>query len=184
MPSAAKHPRIDLQDLKKQLAQATNDQELFARIVDAPFDYKVETAFLFLGIIVLLLVNKDTGTIDRIALSDTDLAKNTTDVSVIPFKEIKINVDHVENIIAQAINSGEPRDTTDWKYLFIPALTPDQARINQASAGIAYSAVYPIKARDGGALIFSYYQYEQDIGPAQRTFMKAYAALVTAALKA
>lgn len=180
---SANHPRIDFKTIQQELAQATTDKELFTKIVDAPFSYKVETAFLFLGIIVLLLVNKETGTIDRIALSDTELAKNTMDVSVVPFREIKIMVDHPENIIAQAIQSGEPRDTTDWKYLFMPALTPEEARINQASAGIAYSAVYPLKARDGGALIFSYFQYEQQIGKDQTEFMQTYANLITQALK-
>lgn len=183
MPSPSPHPRIDLQALQQQLMAGKNDRELFNTIVNAPFQYKVETAFLFLGIIVLLLVNKETGTIDRIALSDTELAKNTTQVSVVPFREIKINVDHPENIVAQAIQTGEPRDTTDWKYLFVPALKPEQARINQASAGIAYSAVYPLKARDGGALIFSYFQYQQQIGEDQRDFMHAYTELVTGALK-
>lgn len=183
MPSPSSHPRIDFQTIQKQLASSKNDHELFNTVVNAPFQYKVETAFLFLGIIVLLLVNKETGTIDRIALSDTELAKNTTEVSVVPFKEIKINVDHPENIIAQAIQTGEPRDTTDWKYLFMPALTSEQARINQASAGIAYSAVYPLKARDGGALIFSYFQYQQQIGEDQRDFMRNYADIVTSALQ-
>lgn len=184
MTPPSSYPSIDVEDLKKRLEEATNDKELFATIVDAPFKHKVEAAFLFLGIIVFLLVDKEANTINRIALSDTDLAKNTLKVSAVPFNKIKIPLNHEENIISHAIKAGEPRDTTDWRFLFVPALQPDEARINQASAGIAYSAVYPLKARDGGALIFSYYQYEQEIGLAQRNFMSKYTTLVSNALKA
>ena len=132
---------------------------------------------------MLLLVNKKTGTIDRIALSQTELAKGTTDVSVKRFEDIKIPVGYDANIIAKAIKTGEPQDTGDWQYLFTPALSPDEARLNQASGGIGYSAVYPIHARDGGALIFSYYQYPQDITSSHHEFMKMYSQLATEALK-
>ncbi|HET6925147.1 MAG TPA: hypothetical protein VFH39_04920, partial [Candidatus Saccharimonadales bacterium] len=164
------------------LQSATDDDHLFTKIVNAPFSDPVPAAFVFLGIVVLLQVNKRTKTIDRVALSETDLARNTTEVSVVPFHDIAIPLDHYENIIAHAIASGEPQDTTDWKFLFEPALSPEQARINQASAGIAYSCVFPLTARDGGAMIFSYFQYQHDIDSKQMEFMRRYSALVDAAL--
>jgi hypothetical protein len=174
---------VDYEALKRSLQSAKDDAELFKVIVNCPFDYnKIQTASLFLGIVVLLQVNKKTKTIDRVALSDTELANNTTQVSVLPFKEIKIPLDYRENIIAEAIKSGQAQDTTDWKFLFTPALTGEQARINQASAGIAYSAVHPIEARHGGALIFSFYQYQGAIGRAQHDFMENYAKIVSARL--
>lgn len=155
------------------------DKELFPAIVNTPFlDLKVQTAMLFLGIVVFLQVNKKQGTIDRIALSNTELAKNTTDVSYVPFHEIKIPVDDPENILSRAIQTGEPKGTTDWHYLFTPAMAPEQARINQASGGIAYSEVHPLKSRDGGALIFSYFQYMSEIGDRQQEFMELYTKLV------
>jgi len=173
------HPTIDYDVLEQLLQGAKDDAELFKLVVNAPFDtYKVETAFLFLGIVVLLLVNIETGNIDRVALSNTELAKNTTDVSYVPFEEIKIPADQTVNIIARAIQTGEMQDTTDWKFLFTPALTPEQARINQASGGIAYSAVYPLKARDGGAMIFSFFQYPEKLGNEQHEFMRNYAKIV------
>lgn len=179
------NPTIDYKALRAVLhAPVANDKELFRRIVNTPFrELKVETAFLFLGIIVLLMVNKKTGEIDRVALSNTELAKLTTDVSVIPFEEIKIPLGHHENVIAQAIEKNEMQDTTDWKYLFEPGMSAEHARINQANAGIAYSAAYPIKARDGAAMIFSYYQYEGAIGKAQHEFMRKYTEIVQDLLK-
>jgi hypothetical protein len=185
MPSQTDSTSIDYLALAEQLKKAQDDQQLFRAIVDTPFNiHRVQTTFLFLGIIVLLQVNKETNTIDRVALSDTELAKNTTDVSMVPFEEIKIPCEDQENIIAATINDKKSHDTTDWKFLFTPALTAEQARVNQASAGIAYSAVYPVPARDGGALIFSYFQYLGGINEAQRDFMENYARVVTEALKA
>lgn len=170
---------IDTSLLNDALAQTTSDTDLFNAIVNTPFDtYKVETTLLFLGIIVLLLVNKETGQIDRIALSKTELAERTTDVTAVPFNAIKIGLNEPENIIAAAIRTGEMHDTTDWNYLFKPALKAEEARINQANAGIAYSVVHPFTARDGGALIFSYFQYKQEVGEAQHSFMQNYTALV------
>lgn len=176
--------QIDIQKLEELLQSGkVSDKELFKLIVDAPFTYRVETALMFLGIVVLLLVDKKSGQVDRVALSDTEFAKNTTNVSVVPFKEIKIPLTYRKNIIAEAIVSGKPQDTTDWKYLFAPAMNPAQARINQASAGIAYSAVYPFSAREGGALIFSYFQYAGQIGDIQKSFMEKYVNIVNKRLK-
>lgn len=170
---------IDFSDLESMLNAAKSEEDLFDAIVNAPFDNAAGAASLFLGVIVLLLVNKETGTIDRIALSGTTIAERTKRMSAKKFEDIKIPVDHMENIIAKAIADGTPQGTTDWQYLFTPELTPEQARLNQADGGIAYSAVYPILARDGGALIFSYYQYVGELGPQQQKFMSKYTQLVS-----
>lgn len=170
--------QIDLKKLEEILEVSMDDSELFRTIVNAPFEFKLETAFLFLGIIVLLQVDTETGTIDRIALSNTELAKNTTDVSFVEFSKIKIPIDYLDNILAKAISTKKPQDTTDWEQLFVPVMTGEQARINQASAGISYSAVYPLKSREGGAMIFSYFQYSSNVGKAQHDFMEGYSQLV------
>lgn len=173
---------FDYGRLQQRLSQAP-PQQLYRAIVDAPFDQKVEVALLHLGIVVLLLADAKTGMINRVALSDTELAKGTTDISVKRFEDIKIPLDYPENIIAKAIRTGKPQLTTDWQYLFAPALTPEEARFNQAGGAIACSAVYPLSGvGDGGALIFSYYQYPEKLGSAQRHFMRTYSGMVTAAL--
>ena len=177
------HPSFNYTALAAELNSATDDDQLFSLIVNAPFTEPVPAAFIFLGIVVLLQVDTRTGVINRVALSETDFARSTTEVSVVPFHDIKIPVDHYENVIASAIKSYEPKDTIDWKFLFDPAMPPEQARINQASAGIAYSAVYPLQSRDCGALIFSYYQYQGDIGIEQIEFMRQYTQLVDSALE-
>ncbi len=177
---------MDYAKLAATLKAKSSKHDLYEAIVNAPFatkEDKLEAAYLFLGIMVLLVVDKETGIINRIALSQTELAKNTTTVSVKEFKDIKVPVDYQDNIVAQAIKTGQPYETTDWKDLFAPALSAKEARVNQASGGIAYSAVYPLKdGCDGAALIFSYYQYKEEIGDSQRAFMEQYSDLASKAL--
>lgn len=178
------YPITNIQHLGMLLGEANTDSEIFRAIVDAPFDtYPVATAMMFLGIIVLLLVNKETGQIDRVALSSTEIAKRTTEVSAVPFNDIKIDATEQCNVVAAAVRSQKTQETTDWEELFTPALSGEQARINQANAGIAYSVVYPFAARDGGALIFSYYQFNGKAGKAQHDFMTEYTELVNHRLR-
>jgi hypothetical protein len=155
-----------------------SDTALFHSIVNAPFTDPVQATLYDLGIVVLLLVNKKTNTIDRIALSDTPQAHGAVKMSEKPFNTIKIPADYKGNIIAEAIRSGKPHHTGDWQYLFTPALSAQAARFNQAGAGVECSFVYPlIGARDGGALIFSYFQPFSNIEPRHRTFMQFYSQL-------
>ncbi len=173
---------IDYRYIQKRLDSAIGDEQLFEAIVNTPFVFAVEMAMLFLGIIVLLQVNKNDKTIDRIALSNTEPAARTKQKSVKEFEDIKIPIGHDANIIAKAIKTGTPQGTSDWQYLFTPVLTPQEARFNQADGGIAFSAVYPLKSRDGGAMIFSYFQYPDEIGEAQRAFMEKYSLMADTAL--
>lgn len=173
----------DYKALQKLLADSPSTSKLYQAIVNEPFKYKIESALLLLGIIVLLVVNKKTGTIDRVALSNTALAKGTLKVSVKRFEDIKIPINHPDNAIAKAIRTFKIQDVTDWNYLFVPALTPKQARLNQAGGGIGYSCVYPLLGlKDGGALIFSYYLFAGKIQAVQRNFMKKYSTLVSESL--
>lgn len=179
MNSSTAKQGINFDQLEMALDKAKPDSELFHAIVNEPFMFKVETTLMSLGIIVLLLVNKKTKTIDRIALSNTKLADLTKRRSAKRFEEIKIPLGHPENIIAQAIETGTPQGTADWQYLFVPELSAQDARFNQIEGGIGYSAVYPlIGVRDGGAMIFSYFQYPEKIHTKQEQFMERYAQLV------
>lgn len=183
MKDAGLQTKFDYSKIKNILEAADSDKKLFHAITNAPFHDKLQTGLIFLGIVVLLLVNKKTGMIDRIAVTDNELAAGTKKMSAKKFEDIKIPVDNNQNIIAKAIKTGIPQDTHDWKYLFTPALSPQDARFNQAGGGIGYSAVYPLNdVRDGGALIFSYFQYPAGIGPAQKKFMQTYSRLATEAL--
>ena len=168
--------------LEETLRSAKSSKKLYKVIVNAPFDDRTTVTLLGLGIVVLLLVNRQTGTIDRIALSRTDLARDAMVMSVKPFKSIKIPIGYRGNFIAETIRSGRYQQTSDWQYLFAPDLSPDEARLNQAGAGIACSFIYPLKALDGGALIFSYYVPLNKISLEHKNFMFRYSKLVASSL--
>lgn len=170
---------IFLKRLSEILSVADNDAQLFELIVNAPFHDMIKATELDLGIVVFLQVNKKAGTIDRIALSNTEAATGAVRMSEKPFHEIKIPLGHPKNAIARAIATGAPQFVSDWKYLFIPAMDARAARFNQAGAGIEFSAVFPLKARDGGAIIFSYFQVTNNIGHEHHEFMQSYAEIVT-----
>ncbi|HSX33374.1 MAG TPA: hypothetical protein VLF91_03500 [Candidatus Saccharimonadales bacterium] len=170
-------------ELTDLLAGTTGKERLFRAAVNAPFQNKVEAARMYLGIVVLLVVDSK-GVIHRVALSNTELAKGTTSVSVKKFEDIKVPLEDADNVVACAIRTGTPQATADWHYLFTPALTAEEARFNQAAGAIAYSAVYPLPGKRGGALIFSYYQYPERIGRVQKRFMAFYSQLVSQHLAA
>lgn len=163
---------------------AKTQEQTFNAIVESPFHDKPVTTMLGLGIVVLLLVNKKTNTIDRIAVSNNDLTRGTFEMTSKPFHEIKIPLTNRENYIAIAIRSRHYMITSDWYYLFTPELSAQDARFNQAGGGISCSAVYPlIGARDGAAMIFSYFESIDKIGPEHHSFMQKYAELAAAKLK-
>lgn len=178
LTSAADHDDY-YKKLSASLGKHRSDEALFKAIVNEPFADRAHAALLGLGIMVLLLVDKPSGLIKRIALSDTEPAKGALDYSVKKFEEIVIPVKYKGNFIAEAIRSGRYQETSDWQYLFAPDLEPEEARLNQAGAGIGCSFVYPLKARDGGALIFSYFISLDKIQSEHRDFMFHYSKIVS-----
>jgi len=86
------------------------------------------------------------------------------------------------NDIVKAILINKPQKTLDWGSLSRPAADRGQARLNQASGGIAYSMVYPLPGPARGALLYCYFQYEENIGPGQQQFMERYTKLVSDSL--
>lgn len=172
------------QKVTSQISATNNDRELFTAIVNTPFDDKKRIVPLGLGIVVLLLNNIKDGMLDRIALSQTEQAAGAVAYSAKPFKEIRIPIDNQENVINKVITTEKWQLTDDWKDMFIPALTPEEARFNQAGAGIGCSVIYPLASRDGGAIIFSFYLLANDIGRAHHDFMSRYVSIADKALAA
>jgi hypothetical protein len=147
-------------ELEKFLKVSASKAMLYQKIVDGPFQNPLMATYLELGIIVLLLVSKDGNTIHRIALSNTQQAKDAVKTSQKPFNEINIPVNHLKNQIAMSISNNQRYQTDDWKTLFAPALNSKSARFNQATAGIACSIIEPITVLPkGGALIFSFFKH-------------------------
>lgn len=168
-------------DYEKILQGARTHRELCGVIVDAPFENKAYTTSLGLGIVVLLLINESQQTLDRIALSDTELAAGAVKMSAKPFHQIKIPLTAHKNILIKSITTGQPQTTEDWQYLFTPALTPQEAKFNQFGAGIEYSVAYPLISpkthKPIGAMIFSYFEHSSTMSADHQIFMDSVAKL-------
>jgi hypothetical protein len=166
-------------DLQSTLA-AADVKSLPGAIVNSPFKYKAEMVLLGIGIVVLLVADKESGQVHRVALSNTEMAEGTLRFTSKKFEDIKIPLNHAENIIIRAIQTQEPQMTDDWQYLFTPALSPGQARLNQAGGSIACSYVFPLEfAGNAGALIFSYFKEPDQINGDEHEFMAGYSKLVS-----
>jgi hypothetical protein len=169
--------------LRELLNSTRSDKELFETIVNGPFTDRRRSALLGLGILSLLLVDKKTKTIRRVAVSDTDFARGAARMASKPYKDIQIPLGYKGNFVAEAVRSERYQQTSDWRYLFAPDISPEEARLNQASAGIACSFIYPLGyARAGGALVFSYYLPVDKIERDHRDFMRTYSKMVTNSL--
>ena len=163
-----------LQAKLKSLLVTGDNQSL----VDAPFA-TVDAVRIELGVIVLLLVNPKTKTLDRVALSKTEPAAGAVRMSNKPFHEIRIPLKTEENALIQAIDSGEQQIVTDWKYMFMPELTAEEARDNQRGSGILVSVIEPFKTKkQQGALIFSFLCPLSSLGKGHLEFTAGYADIV------
>lgn len=152
-------------------------QELFQAVVDAPFKDQLEITNFDLGITVLLLKNNKAGMVDRIALSKTKMAEGAVKMSAKPFKSIRIPADNQQNIINKAISTGKLQKTSNWHDLFVPELTQQQAAFNQSGAGIECSLVCKLGIKDGGAMIFSFYQPLENLDKVHYLFARRYSKL-------
>jgi hypothetical protein len=166
-------------ELKRILEAAKTDTQLYEAIVNAPFHNKRTTTMLGLGFLSFVLVNKKTRSIDRISISKTDMAKGALDITVRPFRDLKVPIGYKGNAVAEAIRSGRYQQTNDWDYLLTPSLKPEEARLNQAAAGIASSYVYPLSGTRSGAIIFQYFITLDKIENTHREFMFRYTKLVS-----
>ncbi len=163
-------------DLKTKVILASNNLQ---KIVDAPFSF-IEVVMLELGVVVLLIENTETKTIDRLALSRTEPAAGAVQASKKPFNEIRIPLSEKTNAIVKALQTKKAQIVTDWKYLFIPELTAQEARDNQHGAGILCSVVSPLKNSDRrGAIIFSFLCPEGDLSDDHYRFIDDFTEIVS-----
>lgn len=171
-------------EINKYIEKCTSDlirsgssADLYNRIVNTPFLHRKDAIMLGLGIVVLLLKNTAENSIDRVALSRTEHADGAEAISVKKFKDIRIPLDAQDNVLVQVVLQDEYKFVTDWKYMFIPALSPEEARLNQAGAAIDCSVIYPLSGYTaGGCMIFSYFEPMSKLTNAHHKFMAAYSA--------
>jgi len=170
--------------LEKIILDTLDFHEVVQKICDSVL---TELGYLNLGyrIIVLTLVNKKKGVLERISLSQTPEAKKALEASVIPFHKIEIPLDASENLLIQTLKQKQPHVTHSWPEIFTPVLTPEQALKNQTAAGIKTSMLFPVivKDRSIGVLIFSMVKDEKDVSPEEEDLIKGFTDVVGLAVQ-
>jgi hypothetical protein len=157
--------------LHELLSKPRTAHALFEMVVLAPFHQKIVSAYLGLGVVILLLVDEPHDTINSVAVSKTDAAKDTA---------VHLPLGHHRNAIVKAVVERAPQQITDWSLAFAPELTTQEARMNQAETGTECSVIFPIirNNRVRGALLFGYLEPPEQIGTNQYDFMTRYSQLV------
>ena len=170
--------------LEKIILDTLDFNQVVQRICDGLLS---ELGYLDLGykIIVLTLVDEKNDVLKRIALSQTREAKKAQEVSAVPFHQIDIPMSASDNLLIKTIKSGRPGSTKDWKNLFSPILSADQARNNQNAAEITSSMVYPIRLREEniGAVIFSMTKEETEVTEEEKDLLRGFCDIIGLAVQ-
>jgi hypothetical protein len=179
MDSSAEATNIDYDGLLAQITRA-NARQTYSVIANAPFKNTVDMGLLFLGFIVVYIVDDKTNEIQLKATSRTEEYKLAVERFAFKPKSYHLNFDKDKhNTIVQAIATGKPQTTCDWVTLNRGETPHDVVRINQANSGIACSIIYPFSSAVKGAMMYNYYQYQEQLGSPQWAFMDRYTELVS-----
>lgn len=159
------------------------DQVVFRVVNTILFDL----GFIDLGyrIIVLTLLNKKKGVLERVALSQTDEAFQALKASAVPFHEIKIPLRANDNLLIKTLKAKKNHITHNWPEIFSPVLTSEQALTNQKAAGIKTSLLFPITVRDEaiGVIIFSMVKSEKDVTQEEKKLIQGFCEIVGLAVE-
>lgn len=143
-------------------------------IANQPFGYPKEMALLFLGFIVLYIVDETSQTLRIRGFSDTEYYRESVSGMKFEPSDYCPQLDDPRNLICKAIRDHKPQLTKDWATLTRPESDIEVARFNQANAGIGYSTICPLNGHTRGAIMFNYFQYPENSSKDQADFMSRY----------
>lgn len=170
--------------LQKIILDTLDFNQVVQRIVDGLLS---ELGYLQLGyrIVVLTLVNEETGLLERISLSQTHEAEMAQQVSAVPFHDIKIPLSSSNNLLVKALMEKRPFVTKSWPEIFTPVLTVEQATTNQQASGIKTSMIYPVVVRGKGigVLIFSLIKDEAEVSDQEKELIRGFTDVVGLAVQ-
>lgn len=170
--------------LEKIILDSLDFTQVVQKICDSVL---LELGYLKLGyrIVVLALVNKEKGLLERIAISQTEEAKKALQITPVPFREINIPISAEQNICIKALKENKPYVTHDWIDILCPPYTPEDAQKVQAVIGIKTSMVYPVTYRNNseGILIFSMVKNESEVSDQERDLIQSFTDVVGLAVQ-
>jgi signal transduction histidine kinase len=170
--------------LQKLILDTPEFEGVVDRVVNAIL---TELGYLQLGyrILVLTLVDQQSHTLKRIALSETGEAEKALQASPIPFEQIAIPLSATDNLLIRALNEKKPFVTHYWPDIFRPVLTDEAALGNQNAAGIRTSLLYPLLVKDQaiGVMIFSLVKSEDEVTPEEKDLIARFTDIAALAVQ-
>ncbi len=145
--------------LEKIILESLNFTDVVQKIVDSTV---LELGYLELGyeIVVLCLVNKETQTLERISVSQTQRAKEALaqlQSLGTPFRSITIPLTEKKNLLIQALEQDKQFVTQNWHDILSPVFNEEESKTIQSKLGIKNSLIFPIRSKNTpiGVIIFS-----------------------------
>ncbi len=170
--------------LQKIVLDSLDFTNVVKQIVDGLLS---ELGYLNLGyrIIVLTLVDEENNVLKRISLSNTPEAGRALNASPVPFHQIDIPLNAEQNLLIKTLRDQKPHSTHDWRELFVPVLSDEEARNNQVAAGIKTSMTYPVivKEQSIGVLIFSMVKNESEVSDEEKELIRGFTDIVGLAVQ-
>lgn len=170
--------------LEKIILDTLDFTTVVQKIVDSIL---TELGYLQLGyrIVVLALIDENTKELKRISISQTAEAQQALAVTPVPFYEISIPLDHLNNLCIKAIQDNLPYVTHNWKDILIPSYTEAEAQRVQEIIGIQTSMVYPVTYRGivRGVMIFSMVKSEDQVSEDERDLIRGLTEIVGIAVQ-
>ncbi len=170
--------------LEKLILNSLDFHETLDEVVNSIL---TELGYLELGykVVVLALLDKEEQVLKRVALSQTDAAKKTREVSDVPFEEIVIPLSATDNLCIKALLENKPQVTHYFPDILTPPVPVENALESQKNAGIKTSLVYPLTVREEtiGIMIFSLSKEESEITAEERTLVEHFTDLAALAVE-
>jgi len=170
--------------LERIILDTLDFREVVQKVVDSIF---TELGYLDLGykVVVLALVDEKNGTLNRVALSQTEEAKKTRQVSEMEFSDIKIPLSSRKNLCIRALKQNKIQITHYFPDILTPPISVENALESQKNAGIKASMVYPLESRGEviGVMIFSMDKTEKHVTPQEWSLLRYFTEMVSLAVQ-
>ncbi|PIR42758.1 hypothetical protein CO058_04285 [candidate division WWE3 bacterium CG_4_9_14_0_2_um_filter_35_11] len=170
--------------LEKTILNTLDYTEVIQKVVDSIL---TELNYLERGykVVVLVLLDQEKQVLRRTALSQTEEAKKTREVSNLRFEDIATPMTATRNLCVKAIIDNKPQITTYFPDILTPPVTPGNALESQRNAGIKASMVYPLNVSEKpiGVMIFSMTKREDEVADEEKLLLQHFTDLVALAVK-
>ena len=170
--------------LEKIILDTLDFNQVVQDVVDSIL---LELGYLELGyrVVVLALLDESGKNVKRVALSQTEEAKKTREVSEVPFEDIVIPMTAKNNLCVKAITDNYPQVTHYFPDILTPPLSKENALESQHNAGIKTSMVYPLVVRGNviGVMIFSMIKNEDEVTMEERVLIQYFTDLAALAVQ-